>query len=97
LGRNETYEGVRIVRALGIKRGIQSVFSQSARPSDGAKRNVKIVLKVVTTENYSGVGSLGETKATDRSGVRDQLSDNITRCIQRIGIEPYPTRPFGGW
>ena len=53
---------------------------QSARPSDGAERSVKIVLKVVTTENYSGVGSLGETKATNRSEARDQLSNNITRA-----------------
>ena len=55
-----------MVRGLGIKRGIQGVFGrcrtdcvcirQSARPSDGAERSVKIVLKVVTTENYSGVG-----------------------------------------
>jgi len=70
---------------------------QSARPSDGAERSVKIVLMVVTTENYSGVGSLGETKATNRSEARDQLSNNITRRIQRIGTDSYPTRPFGGW
>ena len=53
------------MRGLGIKGGIQGVFIGAARigpyppdraPSDGAKRSAKIVLKVVTTENYSGVG-----------------------------------------
>ena len=51
----------------------------------------------VTAENYSDVGSFGDTKAINCPPSRE--ADWATTLTARAArpIAPYPTRPFGGW